>query len=202
VISSLALLLNEFATNSTKYGALSTAGRIGIQCANHGETLVVSWTERGGPAVVAPTGNNGFGDLLVRTTIAGLGGEISRDWQPEGPRDPPLDTARTSDPLKTQSVAALPIPSTDRPRGVPTDQLGASQLTKACATGRGASNPRRGLYTWLRQPRRLRRDPQYPVHVDSSRSVRNGDRSGLRQRLPKAPSPKNGNSENRIEDRD
>ena len=85
VISSLALLLNEFATNATKYGALSTtAGRIRIQCTNHGETLVVIWTERGGPAVVSPTGNNGFGDLLVRTTIAGLGGEISRDWNPEG----------------------------------------------------------------------------------------------------------------------
>ena len=85
VISSLALLLNEFATNSTKYGALSaTAGRIRIQCANHGETLFVTWTERGGPNVVPPTGNNGFGDLLVRTTIAGLGGEISRDWQAEG----------------------------------------------------------------------------------------------------------------------
>jgi PAS domain S-box-containing protein len=85
VISSLALLLHEFATNSTKYGALSTtAGRIQIHCANHGETLVVTWTERGGPEVVPPTGNNGFGDFLVRTTIAGLGGEISRDWKPEG----------------------------------------------------------------------------------------------------------------------
>jgi PAS domain S-box-containing protein len=85
VISSLALLLQEFATNSTKYGALSaTAGRVQIHCANHGETLVVTWTERGGPEVVPPTGNNGFGDLLVRTTIAGLGGEISRDWKPEG----------------------------------------------------------------------------------------------------------------------
>ena len=85
VISSLALLLHEFATNSTKYGALSdTAGGIQIHCANRGETIVVTWTERGGPEVVPPTGNNGFGDLLVRTTIAGLGGEISRDWQPEG----------------------------------------------------------------------------------------------------------------------
>ena len=85
VISSLALLLNEFATNATKYGALSTTvGRIRIQCTNHGETLVVIWTERGGPAVASPTGNNGFGDLLVRTTIAGLGGEVSRDWHPEG----------------------------------------------------------------------------------------------------------------------
>ena len=84
-ISSLALLLQEFATNSTKYGALSaTGGQIQIQCANHGETLVVTWTERGGPEVVQPTGNSGFGDLLVRTTVAGVGGEISRDWKPEG----------------------------------------------------------------------------------------------------------------------
>jgi PAS domain S-box-containing protein len=83
-ISSLALLLNEFATNATKYGALSTAaGRIRIQCANDRETLFVTWAERGGPEIVAPT-THGFGDVLVRTTIAGLGGEISRDWQPEG----------------------------------------------------------------------------------------------------------------------
>ena len=40
VISSLALLLNEFATNATKYGALSTtAGRIRIQCANQPSSL-------------------------------------------------------------------------------------------------------------------------------------------------------------------
>jgi PAS domain S-box-containing protein len=84
VISSLALLLNEFTTNATKYGALSTTtGRIQIQCANRGDIFSVTWTERGGPEIVTPT-NNGFGDLLVRTTIAGLGGEISRDWQPNG----------------------------------------------------------------------------------------------------------------------
>jgi PAS domain S-box-containing protein len=84
VISSLALLLNEFATNATKYGALSTtAGRIQIQCVNRGEILSVSWTERGGPEIEPPT-NKGFGDHLVRTTIASLGGEISRDWHPEG----------------------------------------------------------------------------------------------------------------------
>jgi len=85
VISSLALLLHEFATNSTKYGALSaTAGRIQNHCANHGETIVVTWTESGGPEVGPPTGNTGLGDLLVRTTIVGLGGEISRHWKPEG----------------------------------------------------------------------------------------------------------------------
>jgi PAS domain S-box-containing protein len=85
VISSLALLLNEFATNATKYGSLSAAsGRIEIHCANRGETLVVTWTERGGPEVVSLTRNNGFGDFLIRSTVGGLGGEISQDWQPEG----------------------------------------------------------------------------------------------------------------------
>jgi PAS domain S-box-containing protein len=84
VISSLALLLNEFVTNATKYGALSVpAGRIHIQCANQGGTLFITWTEHGGPEIVAPT-NTGFGEVLVRTTIADLGGEISRGWQPEG----------------------------------------------------------------------------------------------------------------------
>jgi two-component sensor histidine kinase len=84
VISSFALLPNEFATNATKYGALSTAaGRIRIQCANQGETLFVTWAERGGPEIVAPT-NKRFGDLLVCTTIAGLGGEISREGHLEG----------------------------------------------------------------------------------------------------------------------
>ena len=86
VISSLALLLNEFATNSVKYGALSaTAGRIQIHCADRAGAVVISWTELGGPPIPAPIGNAGFGDFLVRATAAGqLGGEISRDWKPEG----------------------------------------------------------------------------------------------------------------------
>ena len=86
VISSLALLLNEFATNSVKYGALSaTAGRIQIHCADRAGAIVISWTELGGPPIPSPIGNAGFGDFLVRATAAGqLGGEISRDWKPEG----------------------------------------------------------------------------------------------------------------------
>jgi hypothetical protein len=32
-----------------------------------------------------PIGNTEFGDLLVRATVTGqLGGEISREWKPEG----------------------------------------------------------------------------------------------------------------------
>ena len=85
-ISSLALLLHEFGTNSAKYGALSAPkGQIEIVGAEHGQTLVLTWTERGGPAITSPPDCEGFGAILTRATVAGqLGGEISRDWRPEG----------------------------------------------------------------------------------------------------------------------
>jgi PAS domain S-box-containing protein len=85
-ISSLALLLHEFATNSVKYGAFSsTAGQIEVHCADRAGNVVITWSERGGPRVAPPIGNEGFGDLLVRATVAGqLGGDISREWKPEG----------------------------------------------------------------------------------------------------------------------
>ena len=41
--------------------------------------------ERGGPRVALPIGDEGFGDLLVRATVTGQpGGNISREWKPEG----------------------------------------------------------------------------------------------------------------------
>jgi PAS domain S-box-containing protein len=85
-ISSLALLLHELATNSAKYGALSTPqGRIEVDCANRGETLVLTWAERGGPAVAAPLEDEGFGSILMRAAVTGqLDGEIAQDWKPEG----------------------------------------------------------------------------------------------------------------------
>ena len=86
MISSLALLLHEFATNSVKYGALSsTAGQIEVHCADRAGNVIITWSERRGPPVAPPIGNEGFGDLLVRATVAGqLGGDISREWKPEG----------------------------------------------------------------------------------------------------------------------
>jgi PAS domain S-box-containing protein len=86
-VASLALLLHEFATNATKYGALSTAtGRVKIVFAEEGDAIVVYWTERGGPRVAAPPASGeGFGGVLSRIAVANpLGGEIARDWKPEG----------------------------------------------------------------------------------------------------------------------
>jgi two-component sensor histidine kinase len=85
-VSSLALLLNELATNSAKHGALSApGGRIEIHCAEKGETIAITWTERSGPVVAAPLSNEGFGGHLMRAAITGqLGGEIAQEWKPEG----------------------------------------------------------------------------------------------------------------------
>ena len=85
-VTSFALLLHEFATNAAKYGALSTpAGRIHLDCAEHGDRFVLTWRERGGPPIKGAAEDEGFGSRLARATVKGqFGGEIARDWRPEG----------------------------------------------------------------------------------------------------------------------
>jgi PAS domain S-box-containing protein len=86
VLTSFALLLHEFATNAAKYGALSTPeGRIAISCVQQRGRFVLTWTESGGPPVQRRIDGEGFGSLLTRGAVQGqLGGEIIRDWKPEG----------------------------------------------------------------------------------------------------------------------
>jgi two-component sensor histidine kinase len=85
-VTNFALLPHEFATNAAKYGALSSAtGTLKAVFREQGETIVVEWTERGGPLVAAPQGGEGFGAVLSRIAVSNqLGGEIVRDWRPEG----------------------------------------------------------------------------------------------------------------------
>src|ERR1700737_1411466 len=54
--TTLALVLHELATNSLKYGALSsTTGTLDVSCAPpHDNEVMIIWTERGGPSVIAP----------------------------------------------------------------------------------------------------------------------------------------------------
>jgi two-component sensor histidine kinase len=85
--TTLALVLHELATNSLKYGALSSAtGTLDVSCASSQDSeVVITWTERGGPAVVGPGGNDGYGSKLInRSMSSGLGGSISCDWATEG----------------------------------------------------------------------------------------------------------------------
>jgi PAS domain S-box-containing protein len=85
-VTSFALLLHEFATNAAKYGALSSAtGTLKVVFREEGDAIVIDWTERGGPLVAAPEGGEGFGTVLSRIAVSNqLGGEIIRDWRPEG----------------------------------------------------------------------------------------------------------------------
>src|SRR3954447_17726962 len=75
----LALIIHELATNSAKYGALSTSsGTLDVSCNAHEDEVSVVWTERGGPVVVAPMKLEGFGSKMVhRSMAAQLGGVIS-----------------------------------------------------------------------------------------------------------------------------
>jgi len=86
--TALALVLHELATNSAKYGALSqSSGTLDVSCNAHDDdNLVVMWTERGGPPVVAPAAAlGGFGSRLMhRSMSAQLGGDIAFDWSIEG----------------------------------------------------------------------------------------------------------------------
>lgn len=85
VMTSFALLLHEFFTNAAKYGALSMPqGHVDIECIDEGELFILAWSEYGGPEVKR-SDNKGFGTILGDATVKRqLGGEIVREWHPEG----------------------------------------------------------------------------------------------------------------------
>jgi len=84
--TTLALVIHELATNSLKYGALSSdAGTLDVSSGSQENDVVVVWTERGGPPVTTPSGQGGFGSKLINRALSmQLGGSISCDWAAEG----------------------------------------------------------------------------------------------------------------------
>ena len=84
--TTLAMVVHELATNSLKYGALSSPkGTIDVSCVLPNDEIVIVWTESGGPLVTAPTGDGGFGSKLVtRSMSSQLGGSIERQWLEQG----------------------------------------------------------------------------------------------------------------------
>ena len=83
----LALVFHELATNSAKYGALSTAeGCVRITLERGKDDASIVWIETGGPDVEPPK-NEGFGLRLMTMAITHqLGGEMDQNWQPSGLR--------------------------------------------------------------------------------------------------------------------
>jgi two-component sensor histidine kinase len=81
----IGLALQELAANAGNYGALSTdAGRVDVGWGTEGDTLILSWTERGGPPVSPPKGR-GFGSTAM-TTMAErtVDGKVDLDYAPSG----------------------------------------------------------------------------------------------------------------------
>lgn len=90
---SLALAVNELATNAVKYGALSTpAGSVAVSWgiepdeANGEAELIWRWAEQGGPEVRPPE-RRGFGSVLIERVLgADFGGVVTVDYAPAGVR--------------------------------------------------------------------------------------------------------------------
>jgi len=82
----LGLVIHELATNSMKYGALSSpTGTLDLTSAADDGEVILTWLERGGPEVKPPGEAEGFGSKLVRRSVAGqLGGAIAYEWSAAG----------------------------------------------------------------------------------------------------------------------
>jgi two-component sensor histidine kinase len=87
----LGMIMHELATNAAKYGALSNNSGCVEICwhAHQGEAndvFMISWTECGGPNVVAPS-RRGFGSTVVKTMAeSSLDGDVDLDFAPTGLR--------------------------------------------------------------------------------------------------------------------
>jgi two-component sensor histidine kinase len=80
----LAMSLNELCTNALKYGALSNdTGHVEIALSVDDTTLRLTWTEKGGPLIRAPS-RRGFGSHLISELAAQLQGEVCLKYEPAG----------------------------------------------------------------------------------------------------------------------
>lgn len=83
----LGMVLHELATNSAKYGALSTEGTVEVTCTKSGredEAMLLQWTESGGPPVIEPK-TRGFGTRLIERSVThGIGGKLDYQFRPDG----------------------------------------------------------------------------------------------------------------------
>ncbi|WP_294391802.1 HWE histidine kinase domain-containing protein [uncultured Sphingomonas sp.] len=83
--STMALVIHELVTNSTKYGSLSDNGEVHIRWQRNGDkSLVFTWQESGGPPVAKPT-RKGFGTTIVERSVPyDLGGTAEIHYDPTG----------------------------------------------------------------------------------------------------------------------
>ncbi len=84
----IGLVFHELATNSAKYGALSSPdGQVTLRTVVSAGNVVMEWDERGGPPIAGEPAYSGFGTRLTDISIREqLGGTIERTWSPDGLR--------------------------------------------------------------------------------------------------------------------
>lgn len=84
--TALALVIHELATNSAKYGALSTPrGTLDLSGEASDDGVAITWVERGGPRVAPPASGLGYGSKLLHRNIEfQLGGSVTYTWSEEG----------------------------------------------------------------------------------------------------------------------
>lgn len=69
IATNLALVLNELATNAMKYGAWSSPnGEVRLSWRDHGDRIVIDWSEHEGPTVNMPT-RIGAGTTLIKNAL-------------------------------------------------------------------------------------------------------------------------------------
>lgn len=84
--STLGMVVHELATNSVKYGALSSPeGSLDLSSRVDEDRLYLTWAETGGPTISISPELRGFGSrLIARSVTSQLGGELTYDWQEHG----------------------------------------------------------------------------------------------------------------------
>jgi two-component sensor histidine kinase len=130
----LAVAIHELATNATKYGALSTGGRVDVawsvaelETVPH---LRFTWTESGGPQVSKPAPNQrGFGSRLIEQILGNtFAGKVTTSYRPDG--------------VECELIAPLSFPN-DPTQAIRTmDGKGCAPVGGPPAAPSGNTNPR------------------------------------------------------------
>lgn len=125
----IGMALHELATNSVKYGALSSeAGRVEIAWNVHasagGETkFTMTWIEKGGPTVVKPT-RRAFGSTVIDGMVKmAFGCDVTLNYAPAGfewhiacPADRVIDGIDRAEKSNIEMAAVGLSPTSDRAR--------------------------------------------------------------------------------------
>lgn len=84
--TSIALIVNELATNAMKYGALSATGHVEVEVSVADGSVQLVWRERGVTATPQPiTDVAGFGSILLENAVVRqLSGRYTREWSADG----------------------------------------------------------------------------------------------------------------------